>query len=92
MQFRNLRARGCSAARALLKGPMVSKSCRSRRSKRLTYLEYATNTATTAQLSTQDEDGTTNYTNGCRRQTSVYCVNQLHLPCSAARCALGSTH
>ena len=47
------------AAKALLKGPTVSKSSRSRRSKRLTYLEYARNTATTAQLSNQDEDGPT---------------------------------
>ena len=36
-------------------GPTVSKLRRSRRSKHLTYLEYATNTATTTQLSNQDE-------------------------------------
>ena len=35
---------------AIFKGPMVSISCRSRQSKHLTYLVYATNTATTMQL------------------------------------------
>ena len=39
----------------LVKGPTVSKLRRSRRSKRLTYLEYATNMATPTQLSNQDE-------------------------------------
>ena len=44
MRFRNPRARGCSnqsGARALLKGPRVSKERRSRWTKRLTYLEHS---------------------------------------------------
>ena len=88
-QFKNPRA---------TEGSMVSKSHRSRRSQRLTYLQYATNTATTTQLfktrvkmeylSNEPfkwlQDDT---------ESSVNCVRKVKQASpSAARCILGFTY